>query len=447
MRHAEGVLLGHLSDADSLDALAREGFLTEQIREVIPTDYVRRMVAWALDRFFTDGRMVAPSRDAIIETWSETLERFEFELPNPDVEIDSIGWVITDLRSNHARIQSEKLGTDFANAIGMADGPERVEIFTEFADRFYTVSQSLISRRSEADGFFGLQDSMRRLVDRIENGHQNRGMHIGVDLIDRHTFGVHSGEICTICSESGIGKSWMAGLCCLCEWRRGRKPLLVTLENDVEMTYDRLACMATGIPYEAYQAGALAEEQLRALFLLMDEMEASPNRPVITQIDISQRTASGIVRKAQLESADSLIIDQLSFMHTEKGSKSTQRNFQVSEIMQRLKEMISEQSLRLPVLLLAQLNREGAKAARKEGRYRKDHLGDSAWVEQTSDFLWALYRSSQMEIDGTLQFQCLKSRRVDPKHFEAFWQPWMGVVRGIGEIDLSRQENGLGAAA
>jgi len=447
MRHSEATLLGHLSDADSLDALAREGFLTEQVQLIIPTEFVRRMTVWALNQFFVDGRQVPPSRQAIMETWADTLERFEVTLPEVDIEIDTIGWVISDLRSNYSRIQGEKLGTEFAEAMGKADGPERAEIFADYAEHFYVVAQSLISRTNEMDGYSGVRDSMARLVDRINNGHQNRGMYLGVDLIDRHTFGVHPGEICTVCSESGVGKSWMAGLCCLTEWRRKRRVLYVTLENDIEMSYDRLACMATGIPYEAFQAGAVAEEQLRALFHLMDEMEASENRPLLTQIDISQRTASSIVRKAQLEGADSLIIDQLSFMRPERGSKATQRNFQVSEIMQRLKELISHSTTNIPVLLLAQINREGAKTARKEGRYRKDHLGDSAWVEQTSDFLWALYRSSQMEVDGTVQFQSLKSRRVEPKHFEAFWQPWMGVVRGIGEIDISRQENGLQHAA
>jgi replicative DNA helicase len=437
MKHSELTLLGHLSDADSLDELAKEGYLTESIRETIPTEWVRRVVAWALDRFFTDGRMVPPSRQAIKETWDDTFERFEVELPDPELEIDTIGWVIADLKANHARVQAQTLGTEFASAMGMADGPDRVPIFTEYAERFYVTAQSLISRRNEADGFFGVRQSLISLSDRIENGHQNRGMHLGVDLLDQHTHGTHPGEITTLAAESGVGKSWMAGLCCLKEWRRGRRACLITLENDVPMTYDRLACMATGVPYEAFQVGQVSDDQLKALFALMDEMEASENRPLIAQIDPSQRTPSGIVRRAQLEGAQSLIVDQLSFVRPEQGTRATQRNFQVVEIGQRFKELIQETAISM--LLLVQINREGAKAARKEGRYQKEHMQESSGIEQISDFLWALYRSSQMEIDGTVQFQCLKARRVIKKSFEAFWQPHMGVVRGLGEIDIDRQ--------
>jgi replicative DNA helicase len=439
MRHSEQVLLGHLSDADSLDMLAREGFLTDAGRDVIPTEWVRRMTCWALERFFTDGRQVPPSRDAIMGSWGETLERFEAVLPDANVEIDTIGWVIEDLRGNFARIQAEKLGTDFANAIGTSDAPDRVPIFTEFADRFYLTAQSLVSHVSEADGFVGTNDSMVRLADRMINGHQNRGMHLGVDMIDQHTYGTHPGEICTLAAESGVGKSWMAGLCCLHEWRRGRRAMLATLENDIEMTYDRLCCMACGIPYDDFQAGKIEDQQLKALFTLVEEMKASPVRPLITQIEPSQRTPSGIVRRAQLEGIESLIVDQLSFVRVEKGSKTTQRNFQVVEIGQRFKELINESSFKIPLLLLVQINREGVKMARKIGRYYKDHMQESSGIEQISDFLWALYQSEQLMQEGTVQFQCLKARRVVAKHFEAFWQPHMGVVRGLGEIDLTRQ--------
>lgn len=439
MRHAELVLLGHLSDADSLDTLAREGFLTDEAKEVIPTDFVRRMTDWALVRFFEDGRQVAPSREAILDTWADTLELHEVELPDPEVEIDTIGFVIADLRSNYARIQAEKLGTDFASAMGQSDGPDRVEVFTEYVDRFYRVAQSLISHRHEADGYEGIRDSLLRLNDVIENGYADRGMHLGLDMIDHHMHGVHPGEICVICSESGVGKSWMAGLACVHEWRRGRKVVLVTMENDTEMTYDRLACIATGIPYESYQEGDVSDDQLKALFTLLDEMENSPNRPIITMGETGQRTVSGIVRKAQLEGADSLIIDQLSFIKPEKDSKTQGRNFQVADMMRDLKEMVSQGTLRIPVLLFVQINRNGAEAAAKAGRYEKRHLAESSETVNSADFVWAIFQSIDMAIEGTVQFQCLKARRVKIKHFEFYWQPAIGLVHGLSEVDINRQ--------
>jgi replicative DNA helicase len=439
MRFSEQTLLGHLSDPDSLDYLAREGLLVAEAREIIPTDFVRRVTTWALERFFEDGRQVAPSREAVQESWGDQLEQLEIELPAPDVEIDSIGWVVEDLRSNYARIQGEKLGTDFATAMGTADGPARTQVFLDYADRFYHEAQALVSRRHEANGYEGVRDALTRLDDRMTNGYVDRGMHLGLDLVDQHMHGVHPGEICVFCSESGVGKSWLAGLATISEWRRGRKVLLVTMENDVEMTYDRLCCIACGIPYENLQTGEVSDEQLRVLFTLLDEMQASENRPVVAQIEPSQRTVSGIVRKAQLEGADSLIIDQLSFVKPEKGSKTQGRNFQVTDIMHQLKEMVNEGALKIPVLLLVQINREGAAAAAKAGRYYMRHLAESSSVEQTADFVWALFQSMDMKIENTVQAQSLKVRRVVQKHFEFSWMPAIGIVRGMGEIDIDRQ--------
>jgi archaellum biogenesis ATPase FlaH len=477
MRFSEQTLLGHLSDPDSLDYLAREGLLVAEAREIIPTDFVRRVTTWALERFFEDGRQVAPSREAVQESWGDQLEQLEIELPAPDVEIDSIGWVVEDLRSNYARIQGEKLGTDFATAMGTADGPARTQVFLDYADRFYHEAQALahargapgrdlclllrvgrreelagrsgdrfyheaqalVSRRHEANGYEGVRDALTRLDDRMTNGYVDRGMHLGLDLVDQHMHGVHPGEICVFCSESGVGKSWLAGLATISEWRRGRKVLLVTMENDVEMTYDRLCCIACGIPYENLQTGEVSDEQLRVLFTLLDEMQASENRPVVAQIEPSQRTVSGIVRKAQLEGADSLIIDQLSFVKPEKGSKTQGRNFQVTDIMHQLKEMVNEGALKIPVLLLVQINREGAAAAAKAGRYYMRHLAESSSVEQTADFVWALFQSMDMKIENTVQAQSLKVRRVVQKHFEFSWMPAIGIVHGMGEIDIDRQ--------
>lgn len=439
MRLSEKALLAHLSDPDSLDDLAREGYGIELVRETIPTDFVRRMVAWALERFFTDGRSVAPSREAIMETWGDLLERHEVELPPEDVEIDTIGYVIADLRSNYARVQAEKLVTDFANQMGTVDPPERVQTFGEFADRFYLSYQALITRRNEADGYTGLVDAATRLVERMQEGHVREGIHLGVDMIDDHIHLVHPGEIAALCSEPGVGKSWMAGLSLFKNWRMGKKMMLITMENDLEMTYDRIACMATGIPYDQFQAGVVADSQLRAIFMLIDEMESSPNKFMISQIDPVQRTATGLIRRAQLEGVDGIILDQLSFIRAERESKATQRNFQVSEIMKRLHELINEPAMKMAVLLLVQINRDGAKAARKEGRYRKDHLAESGAVEQFVSFLWALYQSADMAIANIVEFQNLKSRRVPPLHIQADWMPHVGHVVGQQEIDLSHR--------
>ena len=59
------------------------------------------------------------------------------------------------------------------------------------------------------------------------------GITFGLPEVDQHTLGIHPGELCVIAATSGGGKSWFAGLIVLEEFRRGRRCILFTLENDV----------------------------------------------------------------------------------------------------------------------------------------------------------------------------------------------------------------------
>ncbi len=56
----EVALVQHLFDVDSLRVLAEEGLHPD----VIPTEIVRSMVAWALDYWHRSGRSAAPSIEA-----------------------------------------------------------------------------------------------------------------------------------------------------------------------------------------------------------------------------------------------------------------------------------------------------------------------------------------------------------------------------------------------
>lgn len=433
------MVLAHLTSADSLDTLAREGFLTEVSREVIPTELVRRIVAWALDYFFASGRTVAPSKLAITDTFADQLEELEITIQD-DVETDTIIWAVSDLRANHARIQSDIFTAAFAKEVVSVDGPERVNVFHRYSHTLFTIAQSLVSRRNELDGARGVEEALLRAVERQQSQHSVMGMTFGIPEIDGHMFGTHDGEITVVASGTGVGKSWLAGYTLINEWRMGRRGLLVTLENDVEMTYDRLCCIAVGIDYGRWQRGDVLPEQIERVQSLHKEMVESEHRPLIVQLDPVERTPSAIVRKAMLEGADSLIIDQLQFVRPDAGSRTIKRNEQVPEIMHKLKELVNEGTKRIPVLLFVQVNRDGVSSARKTGRYFKEHMAESSAVEQVADAVWAIFQSQDLEILGMAEFQQLKARRTPVQHFEVMWQPWVGLVRVTRTVDLAARQ-------
>lgn len=434
MRHSEGVLYAHLTSTDSLDIIAREGFNNDDALEVIPTELGRRIVKWCLKIYFESGRLVAPSRQAILDTFGEQMEKVNIEVVD-DVETDSVQFAIADLRSHYLYARVADFSAQFVTELYNADGPDRVPVALRHTAGLHKMTRAAVSRRNEMTGLEGVDDALLRFSQRAADGQTTMGLTLGLKELDEHLFGVHPGEICTIAAGPGVGKSWTAGYIVNTECSRDRRCLLVTLENDNEMTFDRLVCMAAGVPYEGWQRGVANEGDMARVAVFRDFMAASERQPIITQLSADEATSINIIRRAQLEEADSVVIDQASHLHPEKFSRAVKRNEQLREIMRDLHTMIRDE-YKIPVVLMNQINRDGMTASRKTGRYEMEHLAEGGAVEQASAIVLAIFQSELMRREQRALLQQLKGRRTMSKHFDAIWRPEVGDLRIKREVKL-----------
>lgn len=428
MNHAEEVLYAHVTAVESLDTLALEGFFNEAVLEIIPSETGRKLVFWALRYYFQNGRMVAPSKEAIMETWGDELEKVEIVIQD-DTETDSVEWAIEQLRANYASLQSQKFVKDFAMSVNMADPDERVTSIQEGAHNLYVLSQALVSRHREQNAAEGFQEALERYEARKASGHTLHGLTFGLPLIDDHIFGVHPGELAVFAAGSGVGKSWVAGKTALNEWKRGRLAVLFTLENDLQMTFDRLACIQARVDYGRWQRGQAQDDEVERVKLHAENLQTSDKAPIVLMPDRGNRTVSAITRKAIVLGAESMIVDQLSFVEHNPKTRENQRWAMWGETIHELKNEISEGRTKLPCLLLHQINRKGMGEAKKSGRHEMDHLAEAAEIERTADFVFALYQSLDDKIVGEATWQTLKSRRVEPKDWELAFRLEVGDIR------------------
>jgi hypothetical protein len=432
MIHPEQVLLEHLNDPESLDYLSQEGFHQSVSLAVVPTELVRKITGWAISYYWENGRKVGPSHEATKETWGDQMEAMEIAFGDPTDEIDSIEWAVQALRSQYAVSQSQKLNREMATRVARADQTGKVEAIIDGAREFHRLVQALSSRRDESEAGLAFEAAVLRHEDRRVSGHHQHGLTLGMDLIDNHTLGVHPGELAAFAMTTGGGKSWIAGKVLLNEWRRGRRAVLVTLENDLEMTSDRLACMYAHVDYTRWQRGEAKDDEVFRVLEAAEQLKASEHQPVITMIQANERDPLSIVRRAHTLGAESLIVDQLSHIESVPGTKSRERHQQVAEIMRELKAQIRDDAVgRLPCLLLAQINRAGRDAARKSGRYELEHLGLSTEVENTVDHLWAGYQSADHEVLQRAVWQFLKFRRGPKVDFDMRWRLDVGDIRAL----------------
>lgn len=433
MNHEESVLYAHLTEVDSLDVLAREGFLSGVNREVIPTELGREIVAWSLRTYYEGGRKVAPSKEAIQATWGDEMEKVEIVIQD-DVETDSIEWAIEQLRSKYATWVSQNFVKDFAQEITQALAPDKVSVIRENAGKLHAITQVLTSHRNEAAADTGLEEAYDRLKARASQRNVRSGMTFGLPKIDLHTMGIHDGELAVFAAFSGVGKSWFAAKACFAEWERGRRTVLNTLENDLNMTFDRMACMRARIPYELWQQGLLEEGHVQRIEEAIQQIKESDHAPIVIMPARGDRTAVSMIRKAFSMDAESIIIDQLSFVERMPGSRARERKDVFAENIQEIKALISEGREKMPALVLHQIKREGMKEARKTNRYVMDDLAESSEIERTADFVFSAFQSPEDYQAQLALFQTLKGRRIKEKDWKLHWRLDVGDIRVFHEV-------------
>jgi replicative DNA helicase len=436
---AEDTVLSSLTDVDALDELVKEGFSNAASRAVLPTELVREIVEWAIKHYYASGRKVAPSKAAIQETWGDQLEAMELVIED-EVEIDSIGWALEQLRDNHARHEGEKLLKKVTMDLAAAAPGAKVSEIQNAAAAFYLLGQGLTSRRQEALLGFAMEDALDRYRNLAESGDAISGLTLGLPEIDEHTKGIRPGEVAVMAAYSGVGKSWVAAWSMLAEWRRGRKTVLFTLENDLAMTADRVACMLACVDYERWQSLQVSDEDQARVEKRTHEIKSSEHAPLVVMPDRGERDPITLVRKALSKGADSLIIDQLSHMILPGGKRRSEARDEVAEKMELLVSQV-QGTEPLPCLLMHQINRAGNKDAAKTGRYTMDALADSARVEREASHVFAIYRSDVMRASNMAQLQLLKFRRGVEKDWELHWRPQ------VGHIEVSREVKWEGVPA
>lgn len=430
MKHSEAVLYQHLDRVESLDYLAVQRFDTTQVLEIVPTALGRSIVSWALDYYFQASRKQAPSREMLVETWADQLEAAELDWPSSavDLEIDSIESAVAALRGQYANWRIQQFVTDLARRSSKAPPPDKPRVVAEGAERLYRIAQTLTDRRQETLAGDGLAGALNRYEHDQAAGRVVHGLTFGWPEIDGHTLGIRPGELAVLAAHTGVGKSWVAAHTAVHEWTQGRRAVLYTLENDLDMTHDRLACIYARADYRSWQRREAAPDVLERVRVAQREMAASDNQPVIIMTQPGEATPASLIRRALVRDADSVIIDQLS--HVEYSQRSARMSpwevtlGKMGELHHAVKDATP-----LPCLVLHQTSREGWEHAQKTGHYEMKGLADGSAVEKYADFVFAVHQSKDARTLQEAELQQLKGRRMDIQDWHMWWRLGLGDIR------------------
>lgn len=436
---AEDVLYQSLTDTDSLEYLTRETISDE----LIPNESMVPVVRWAISYFAQSGYTLAPSRESLFDTWGNHIGDAGVTIIEDDIDTDTIQWALSELRSRYVTIQAQEFVMNFATDLNNAASPDRVSVLTEKSSELLSLLTKVESKSNEVSGSLGVARALADYQIRASRDEHVQGMTLGLEEVDNHILGVRDGELAIMAAAPKVGKSNMLVQVAINEWIQGRKTVLFTLENSVEMTYDRFI---TGLVNRLFQdelmtplnlrdwtkgnASPIHERMVKDIQALMEEND---NLMVISP-EKGQRSVESMVAKAHILGADSILIDQLTFVEYE-GPRNTPRWEQMKEVLHQLKSLISTGSRRLPCLLAHQINREGVQAADKLGHLESYMMAESAEVERTADLLMSLYQSKMDKNIDQATLQILAFRRDETKNWSLGWH--LGEVMSSVRREIS----------
>jgi len=415
-----------LTDSDACRVYYREGVSASHFADAS----MRRMFSFAMEYFTTHGCMeLAP-----------TAEVMELECPGyaammSDAKGAAPSYLVKRLKNEYVKRQSTDVIKTMLPSMGedaMSAAIMMREAFSAIVDNC-TPSDELMEYGKDMDAY------RRKLAALREHG----GAPYPFPEMQSHTGGIHEGELAVLVGPSGMGKTLLACKFALEAVRQGHDVFFASLELAIETITNRIEYMVVNedglkVPIFEYTSGHRTPEYDLAIQHAQDRIAAMDGRLVVSQPKVEDRTPSALVQACKAHGCDFLIVDQLQFVSKPKRD-TLQESYGAA--LQEFKQQIMSpvDNKRLPMLLLHQMNRGGAKSQR-EGSGKVGFMTDiagSAWVEQISDIVWGIGRNDEERNNDIMNLATLKTRNVAPVGWQMHWDANVSY-----QFDILRDESG-----
>jgi len=256
------------------------------------------------------------------------------------------------------------------------------------------------------------------------------GVPTGFTKFDIITGGLVKGDMIVLAARPSVGKSALLGAIAIHAAKQNFKIGIISLEMSEVQLVARMGSLISDIEFYKIFRNTLNEDSNERKKLHSD-LENLANLP----IKISDKTNVNIndirAKVGQLisrEQIDILFIDYLQLLDSETGLRNTTREQEVSKMSRGFKLMAKE--FDIPVVVLAQLNRESEKLVSKKPQLH--HLRESGSIEQDADIVVFLHRDwksgiKQTALGSSTEFEAdiiiAKGRNIETAEIKIGFEP------------------------
>lgn len=272
---------------------------------------------------------------------------------------------------------------------------ENLDNFLENVEQeFFRISDDRIS--DSAQGIEkGIIEATRYIQQSLENRGKITGVPTGFVDLDRLTFGWNPQEMIVVAARPSMGKTSIAlNMVEAAVLGSSDHPPVPTLFFSLEMSTQQLAfrllCGRARVNMQRIKEGFLDDDGQRRLAEAAREFK---NAPLWIDDSAGMSILEIRAKARRLHARRKLGLVVVDYLQLVRGSDSSvPREQQVAEISRGMKAMAKE--LNLPVVVLAQLNRESEKDRRQP---RVSDLRESGSIEQDADAVLLLARKKDSE--------------------------------------------------
>jgi replicative DNA helicase len=246
------------------------------------------------------------------------------------------------------------------------------------------------------------KDLVMEAIEQIEKLYENRGSVTGLPTgfveLDRMTSGLHAAEMIVIAARPSMGKTAFAmNIAEHVAMDIGKAVAVFSLEMSSQQLVQRILCSRAKVDLQRVRNGFLSERDFPNLTAAASQVAAAKmfidDTPGLT---VTELRAKARRIKAQHD-IQLIVIDYLQLLRSMSRRAQDNRQLEISEISSGIKALAKE--LSLPIIVIAQLNRQPDTRAKEGGRPRLSDLRESGSIEQDADLVGLLVRPEYYETD------------------------------------------------
>jgi len=237
-------------------------------------------------------------------------------------------------------------------------------------------------------------------IHTVENFFNRKGELSGVGTgfadLDKMTDGLHGGEMIVIAARPSMGKTSLAMNIVEHAVLVKKLPVGVfSLEMTAEALVLRMLCSIAKVNLRSIREGFMSESDFPKLRMATDRLAVAPlfidDSPGLSILQLRARAR----RLAQQFGVKLFVVDYLQLLHSTARRSQENRQQEIADISSGIKALAKE--LKVPVLVLSQLNRELERD--KSRKPRLSDLRESGAIEQDADLVGLLYKPSSGDDD------------------------------------------------